>query len=67
MVSGELASSTRQFMKYYRFQFGLYVHELLVRDAPWFLFLRFWLLFIHALAPNNLRGIFRFHHTSSMS
>jgi ABC-2 type transport system permease protein len=45
---------------YYRFQFGLYVHELLVRDASWFLFLAILAFFIHALAPNKYVGYFVF-------
>ena len=42
------------------FQFGLYVHELLVRDASWFLFLAILAFFIHALAPNKCVGYFVF-------
>src|SRR5260370_29043076 len=45
---------------YYRFQFGLYVHELLVRDASWFLFLAILALFIHDLAPSKYVGYFVF-------
>jgi ABC-2 type transport system permease protein len=45
---------------YYRFQFGLYVHELLVRDASWFVFLAVLAFFIHALAPNKYAGYFAF-------
>jgi ABC-type transport system involved in multi-copper enzyme maturation permease subunit len=45
---------------YYRFQFGLYVHELLVRDASWFFLLAILAFFIHALAPNKYVGYFVF-------
>jgi ABC-2 type transport system permease protein len=45
---------------YYRFQFGLYVHELLVRDASGFVFLAILAFFIQALAPNKYVGYFVF-------
>jgi ABC-2 type transport system permease protein len=45
---------------YYRFQFALYVHELLVRDASGFLFLAIMAFLIHALAPNKYLGYFVF-------
>ena len=45
---------------YYRFQFGLYVHELLVRDASWFVLMAILAFFIHALAPNKYVGYFVF-------
>ena len=45
---------------YYRFQFGLYVHELLVRDASGFVFLATLAFFIQALAPNKYVGYFVF-------
>jgi ABC-type transport system involved in multi-copper enzyme maturation permease subunit len=45
---------------YYRFQFGLYVHELLVRDASTFVFLAILALLIHVLAPNKYAGYFVF-------
>jgi hypothetical protein len=41
---------------YHRFQFGLYVHELLVRDASGFAFLAILAFFIHVLAPNKYVG-----------
>jgi ABC-type transport system involved in multi-copper enzyme maturation permease subunit len=45
---------------YYRFQFGLYIHELLVRDGSWFLFLAILAFLIHVLAPNKYVGYFVF-------
>jgi hypothetical protein len=45
---------------YYRFQFGLYVHELLVRDASGFVFLAVLAFFIHVMAPNKYVGYFVF-------
>jgi uncharacterized membrane protein len=45
---------------YHRFQFGLYVHELLARDASGFVFLAILAFFIHVLAPNKYVGYFVF-------
>jgi len=45
---------------YYRFQFGLYAHELLVRDASWFVLMAILAFFIQALAPNKYVGYFVF-------
>ena len=45
---------------YYRFQFGLYLHELLTRDASWVVFLAILAFFIQALAPNKYVGYFAF-------
>jgi ABC-2 type transport system permease protein len=45
---------------YYRFQFGLYAHELLVRDASWVVFLAILAFFIQTLAPNKYGGYFAF-------
>jgi ABC-2 type transport system permease protein len=45
---------------YERFQFGLYVHELLVRDFSWFLFMAVLALFIHVLASSKYLGYFIF-------
>ena len=45
---------------YYRFQFGLYVQELLVRDASTFVFLAILAFLIHVLAPNKYAGYFIF-------
>jgi ABC-2 type transport system permease protein len=45
---------------YYRFQFGLYIHELLVRDGSWFVFLAILAFLIHVLAPNKYVGYFVF-------
>ena len=45
---------------YYRFQFGLYLHELLMRDASWFVLLAILAFFIQALAPNKYVGYFVF-------
>ncbi len=45
---------------YYRFQFGLYFHELLVRDGSWFVFLAVLAFLIHVLAPNKYVGYFVF-------
>ena len=38
---------------YYRFQFGLYIHELLMRDLWWFVLLAILAFLIEALAPNK--------------
>ena len=45
---------------YSRFQFGLYVHELLMRDASWVVFVAILAFFIQALAPNKYVGYFAF-------
>ncbi len=45
---------------YYRFQFDLYAHELLVRDASWFVLMAILAFFIQALAPNKYVGYFVF-------
>jgi phage-related holin len=45
---------------YYRFQFGLYAHELLVRDLSWFVLVAILAFFIQALAPNKYVGYFVF-------
>jgi ABC-2 type transport system permease protein len=45
---------------YYRFQFGLYVHELLVRDASGFVLLATLAFFVHVLVPNKYVGYFAF-------
>ena len=45
---------------YYRFQFDLYVHELLVRDLSWFVLIAILAFFIQALAPNKYMGYFVF-------
>jgi ABC-2 type transport system permease protein len=45
---------------YYRFQFGLYAHELLVRDASWFVLMAILAFLIQALAPNKYAGYFIF-------
>jgi uncharacterized membrane protein YidH (DUF202 family) len=41
---------------YHRFQFGLYVHELLMRDASGFAFLAILAFLIHVLVPNKYIG-----------
>ena len=41
---------------YYRFQLGLYAHELLVRDASWVVFLAILAFLVQALAPNKYVG-----------
>lgn len=43
---------------YHRYQFGLYIETLVVRDASYFLFLTVLALFIHVLAPNKYVGYF---------
>jgi ABC-2 type transport system permease protein len=43
---------------YHRYQFGLYLHELLVRDASYFLCLSVLAFFIHVLSPNKYIGYF---------
>src|SRR5215475_10971787 len=45
---------------YHRFQFGLYFHELLARDASGFVFLAILAFLIQALAPNKYVGYFAF-------
>jgi len=45
---------------YHRFQFALYVHELLVRDASGFVLLAILAFFIQVLAPNKYVGYFVF-------
>ena len=45
---------------YYRFQFGLYAHELLVRNASWVVLMAILAFFIQALAPNKYAGYFAF-------
>jgi len=45
---------------YHRFQFGLYVDELLVRDGSGFILMAILAFFIHALAPNKYVGYFAF-------
>jgi len=45
---------------YYRFQFGLYIHELLLRDGSWFVCLAILAFLIHVLAPNKYVGYFIF-------
>jgi ABC-2 type transport system permease protein len=45
---------------YHRFQIGLYIHELLVRDASTFVFLAILAFFIQVLAPNKYVGYFVF-------
>ncbi len=43
---------------YHRYQMGLYLHELLLRDASAFLFLSVLAFFIHVLSPNKYLGYF---------
>jgi ABC-2 type transport system permease protein len=45
---------------YHRFQFGLYLDDLLFRDLSLFLFLSVLAFFIHALAPNKYVGYFAY-------
>ena len=45
---------------YYRFQFGLYAHELLMRDLSWFVLMAILAFFIQAPAPNKYAGYFIF-------
>ena len=45
---------------YYRFQFGLYAHELLVRNVSWVVLMAILAFFIQALAPNKYAGYFAF-------
>ena len=52
--------AVQAFHHYYRFQFGLYAHELLVRDLSFFIFLSVLAFFIHALAPNKYVGYFAY-------
>jgi ABC-2 type transport system permease protein len=43
---------------YHRFQFGLYLNQLLVRDGSLFIFFAILAFFIHALSPNKYIGYF---------
>jgi ABC-type transport system involved in multi-copper enzyme maturation permease subunit len=43
---------------YHRFQFGLYLNQLLVRDGSFFIFFGVMAFFIHALSPNKYVGYF---------
>ncbi len=43
---------------YHRYQMGLYLYELLVRDASFFLFLSVLAFLIHAFSPNKYLGYF---------
>src|SRR5579864_559869 len=43
---------------YHRYQIGLYLHELLVRDASGFLFLSVLAFLIHVFSPNKYIGYF---------
>jgi ABC-type transport system involved in multi-copper enzyme maturation permease subunit len=43
---------------YHRYQFGLYLHELMVRDASAFLFLSVLAFLIHVFSPNKYIGYF---------
>lgn len=45
---------------YHRFQFGLYLDELLARDLSFFVFLSVLAFFIHVLAPNKYVGYFAY-------
>jgi hypothetical protein len=45
---------------YHRFQLGLYLDDLLVRDLSLFVFLAVLAFFIHALAPNKYVGYFAY-------
>jgi ABC-type transport system involved in multi-copper enzyme maturation permease subunit len=45
---------------FYRFQFGLYVKELLLRDLSLFLMLAILAFFIHVLSPNKYVGYFAY-------
>ncbi len=45
---------------YHRYQLGLYLNQLLVRDLSFFLFLGVFAFFIHALSPNKYIGYFIF-------
>ncbi|HET6934220.1 MAG TPA: ABC transporter permease, partial [Candidatus Angelobacter sp.] len=45
---------------YHRFQFGLYAHELFLRDGSLFVFLAVMAFFIHALSPNKYVGYFAY-------
>ena len=43
---------------YHRYQLGLYLHELFVRDTSTFFFLSILAFFIHVLSPNKYLGYF---------
>ena len=45
---------------YHRFQFGLYLDDLLVRDLSLFVFLSIFAFLIHVLAPNKYLGYFAY-------
>lgn len=48
------------FYGYHRFQFGLYVHELFVRDLSWFVLMSVLAFLLHAIAPNKYVGYLAF-------
>jgi ABC-2 type transport system permease protein len=52
------AMAAQAWHHYYRFQIGLYVQEILVRDLSSFLFLAVLAFFIHVLSPNKYFGYF---------
>lgn len=57
MVAGVLVQT---FNGYYRYQFGLYVSELLVMNFTLFIFLAVLAFFIHVISPNKYIGYFLF-------
>jgi ABC-2 type transport system permease protein len=57
MVSGIVVQTC---LGYHRYQLGLYVKELFLRDGSFFLFSAVLAFFIHAVAPNKYVGYFAF-------
>ena len=57
MISGIVVQTC---LGYHRYQIGLYLKELFLRDASFFLFAAVLAFFIHAIAPNKYVGYFAF-------
>ena len=57
MLSG---IAIQAWLGYHRYQIGLYLKEMFVRDASFFLFSAVLAFFIHALSPNKYVGYFAF-------
>ncbi len=57
MASGVVVQT---WLGYHRYQFGLYLKEMFVRDGSFFVFSAVLAFFIHALSPNKYVGYFGF-------
>lgn len=53
---GRIGCLSKRLLVYHRFQFGLYLNQLLVRDGSFFIFFAVLAFFIHALSPNKYVG-----------